>query len=81
MSKYDPLTKHLTAQPPGVPTTLTFAQLEEILGFPLPHSAHSRPQWWANETDPDTRHRHCLSWLTAGRKASPDLRRQVVTFT
>jgi len=81
VSKYDPLTKYLMSQPAGVPITLTFAQLQRILGFTLPRSACVHPAWWANETNPATRHRHCLSWLGAGRKASANLNRQIATFT
>ena len=27
---------------------LTFAQIEDLLGFPLPDSAHVHQEWWAN---------------------------------
>ncbi len=33
--------------------TLSFAQLEHILGFELPLSAHKYHAWWANSNSPD----------------------------
>ena len=42
---------------------MTFAQVEEILGAPLPASARTHRPWWANTT-----HGHVQSkgWLSAG---------------
>jgi hypothetical protein len=80
MSKYDPLTRWLNTLPP-TSVLATFTQIEHLLGFRLPASARKYQAWWANETNPCTRHRHALSWLNAGRKASPDLTRQIVIFS
>lgn len=49
MSKYDPLRTHLSGRPRGE-FMLTFREIEQVLGFPLPASAQ-RPQWWANTTE------------------------------
>jgi len=78
MSKYAPLTQWLNYQPR--PVAASFRQIENLLGFQLPASARTYPAWWANERNPNTRHRHALSWLNAGRTASPDLRRGIVIF-
>jgi hypothetical protein len=64
-SKYDPLRDFLKTKPGGV-FSLTFKQIEEILGFALPKSAE-RPQWWANVTGPD--HPHSQAWQAAGFNA------------
>lgn len=43
--KYQPLADFLAAQPGGE-VTLTFAQIEEVVGRPLPAGAQS-PAWWS----------------------------------
>jgi hypothetical protein len=44
--KYDALTPHLKANNLSE-IEMTFAQIEEVIGSPLPNHA-SRPQFWAN---------------------------------
>ncbi|MGH6737754.1 MAG: DUF7662 domain-containing protein [Bradyrhizobium sp.] len=44
MSKYDPLRDYLKHQG-RAEFVLTFEEIEDILGFPLPRSAH-RAEWW-----------------------------------
>ncbi len=78
--KYDPLRKFLFADP-VLPLTLSFAQVEQILGSELPQSAYGRTQWWANEKRPTPTHEHSMSWLAAGLKAQPDLLHHRVTFS
>ncbi len=75
IKKYDPLRKFLFADP-VLPLTLSFAQVEQILGSELPQSAYGRIRWWTNET-----HEHSMSWLAAGLKAQPDLLHHRVTFS
>lgn len=48
-SKYYPLFSHLQ-QAAGEPVTLTFAQIEELLGSSLPGSARTRAGWWSNRS-------------------------------
>ena len=64
-SKYDPLKRHLQERPRGE-FSLTFKQIEEVLGFPLPNSAQ-RPQWWANVTGGS--HSQSQAWQSAGFEA------------
>src|SRR5579875_1352586 len=47
---------------------LAFEEVERIIGTSLPDSA-ARPQWWANETNPDSSHVQCRAWRTAGYDA------------
>jgi hypothetical protein len=44
--KYEPLLRYLAALPPDQQTvTLTFAELEQLLQFPLPASAWTDAYW------------------------------------
>jgi hypothetical protein len=67
MAKYDPLENYLSRRGSDE-IELEFVELERIIGSPLPPSA-SRPQWWANETDPSTAHVQCRAWSRAGYDA------------
>jgi hypothetical protein len=63
MAKYDPLMGFLEAQ--SVPQLkLSFAEIERILGAPLPASARRYPAWWADERVGT--HQHARAWLDAG---------------
>ena len=48
----------------GKPIRLSFAEIEEIIGFPLPESARQHRAYWANTTT------HSISscWMNAGYK-------------
>ena len=59
---------------------LTFAQIEDLLGFMLPDSARVHQEWWAKADPNDTRHLHSRSWTLASRTATPNLRAQTVVF-
>ena len=78
-SKYDPLKAYLQDQRSKV-VTLTFTQIEKILGSPLPRSARIRREWWANEDPRDTRHVQCRAWKLTGRTATPNLSTSTVHF-
>ena len=45
LAKYHLLARHLAADP-GDAVTLTFAEVEALLGAPLPRSAYAR-SWWS----------------------------------
>ena len=57
---------------------LTFAQIEDLLGSPLPASARQDPAWW-NSDDHDN-FGHSNSWRLAKRTAVANLMAQTVTF-
>ncbi len=62
MSKYAALTKHLSSRAEArVP--MSFADLEGVLGFPLPASARAHRPWWANSA---YGHVQARGWLDAG---------------
>ncbi|HSZ75217.1 MAG TPA: hypothetical protein VK779_10390 [Rhizomicrobium sp.] len=62
MSKYKPLTAFLEKQK-AQEIPMTFEEVAQILGEPLPASAYKHPAWWANET---TGHIQAKAWLEAG---------------
>jgi hypothetical protein len=59
---------------------ISFAEIEEWLGFPLPRSARVHPAWWANEQSGT--HSHARGWLDADYRTSGlNLAATRVTFT
>lgn len=78
MSVYAPLEHRLAATDQSA-LTLSFEQIEALLGRKLPPSAYDdriKRQWWANT---DT-HAQAKAWLKTGRKARLDAGRNQVTF-
>lgn len=72
MGYYDPLRDYLAGCGRDE-VTLSFDQVEEILGRALPDSARKYDAWWANAGDsPTTRHSHARSWCAAGYRARAD---------
>ena len=49
--------------------TLTFAQIEKIVGTLLPASSVEHRAWWGNQED-TTRHAHKRAWKNAGFKVT-----------
>jgi len=59
---------------------LTLQQIEDLLGFELPASAHSQPEWWTMPAPHADASPHSGAWLLAGRTARPNLPAGTVTF-
>jgi hypothetical protein len=59
---------------------LTFAQIEDLLGFKLPDSARVDHAWWANNGPNDTPPPQWRSRTLASRTATPNLQAQTVVF-
>lgn len=60
MGKYDPLRAYLSES--GLDSvSLTFLEIEKILGCALPDSAYEHRQWWGNGS-----HSQAKAWLNAG---------------
>ena len=57
---------------------LTFEQMEALLGFALPTSACTEPDWWTGAAVPPLW--HSAAWTGAGRTATPNLVARTVTF-
>jgi len=81
MSKYDPLRTFLErASATVTEMTLSFDQIEGILGFTLPASARKHRPWWENPTS-TSRHSQAQAWLAAGWKVDAvDQRDEWVRF-
>lgn len=62
MGKYEPLTHYLEKRPDEI-WDAQFAEIERVLGFPLPASAHEYPAWWANQ---EPGHSQTRGWRDAG---------------
>lgn len=77
--KYRPLHAHLMRVRTDE-VTLTFSEIEQILGTTLPPSAYKHRAWWGNEDPYKTMMRGKRGWLLAGFKAYPDMRSQRVVF-
>jgi len=59
---------------------LTFAEIEDLLGFTLPEPARRREDWWTS-SDPHAARPHVSdSWLLANRTARPNLQASTVVF-
>ena len=59
---------------------LTFAEIEDLLGFTLPELARIQQDWWANANPQSTPSAQSRSWLQASRTANPNMQAQTVVF-
>jgi hypothetical protein len=76
MSKYDPLFRYLSRL--SDPADVTFTDVEEILGFPLPKSARRYAAWWSNSGGT---HVQSQAWAAAGyRTEQIDLLSETIRF-
>jgi hypothetical protein len=81
MSKYAPLADYLRASP-GNELTLTFSQVEQIIGAKLPPSALKHEAWWQNSTPGVDSHVQAHAWMTTGwRKWRVDFAASYVVFS
>lgn len=76
-TKYHPLFEHLLFSGQGQ-ITMTFAEVETIIGAPLPPSARRREEWWSNSP---SGHSQARAWMRANYRASEiDLAKERVSF-
>ena len=59
---YRALHGYLKDGPEGGMWRASFAEIERVLGFPLPPPARARPAWWANDGESD----QSQAWIGAG---------------
>jgi hypothetical protein len=59
---------------------LTFAEIEDLLGFPLPDAARQQSGWWGGPAPNAARSAQSDSWTLAGRIAVVNLAAQSVVF-
>ena len=79
--KYAALYRHLEAMSAQIDEwSVSFEDLEILLGFSLPVSARLHRPWWANQRL-NNGHSHAWAWLAAGWKtAAVDLDREKLVF-
>ncbi|MFB9990833.1 hypothetical protein ACFFLM_02380 [Deinococcus oregonensis] len=73
--KYLPLSEYLRESSART-LTLTFAEIEDLLGFDLPPSAKKHRAWWSNSS---TGHSQAAAWLNPGWEVA-GVTRTTVTF-
>ena len=61
MRKYQQLTKWLS-ECYDTEVTMSFTEIEDILGFKLPNSAYIHRAWWSNTMT----HPQGIAWMEAG---------------
>ncbi len=59
---------------------LTFAEIEDILGFTLPDPARLREDWWTSPDQNTAKPRFSDSWILANRTARPNMGALTVAF-
>ncbi len=78
MRSYGPLEGHLRRQLKDT-CSITFSELEKLLGFALPMTAMIHRSWWSNEMDP--KHTQNEAWRNAGWEVCDvDVDKQCVNF-
>lgn len=65
MAKYDPLLCYLKQQASSS-LTLSFGEIEAILGAKLPQSARTTKQWWWSDPMPRSSNVQCRAWIGSG---------------
>ena len=70
MSKYEPFTDYLRTHRGDV-CSLSFLDIERIIGCSLPASAREHRSWWGN----DRTHTQAKAWMEAGFCAEPSSQR------
>jgi len=77
--KSTPLHKYLDERYADA-VVLTFAEIEDLVGFALPELARLSNDWWTTP-DPDaSRPRFADAWILANRTARPNLPARTVAF-
>jgi len=59
---------------------LTFAEIEDVLGFALPHQARVQQAWWANAQAAGSAPSYSDAWTLASRTAVVNLPARTVLF-
>lgn len=59
---------------------LTFAQIEDLIGFPLAEAARLQSDWWSNDEKAGPQHVQSKAWIKAKRTATVNLGARTVLF-
>ena len=77
--EYRPLHKYLAGRYADT-VVLTLAEIEDLIGCPLPALARTQPEWWANADTASAPSPQSHAWTEAGRTATPHLLARTVGF-
>ena len=78
-TKYAALHKYLKERYADA-VTLSFRQIEDVLGSELPPVARVQPEWWTTTSVEPGSYPQSQTWALAGRTAEPNLAAQIVRF-
>jgi hypothetical protein len=78
-AEYRPLHKYLSARFADT-VVLTLAEIEDLLGVPLPAAARQEPAWWTNPDTDALASPQSHAWMQANRMATPHLSAHTVSF-
>jgi hypothetical protein len=78
-AEYLPLHKYLDGRYADT-VVLTMAEIEDLLGHPLPDAAHADLAWWAYGDADAAPSPQSRSWTRANRTAKPNLNAAIVVF-
>jgi hypothetical protein len=78
-AEYRPLHRYLETRFADA-LVLTFLQIEDLLGHPLPNSAYSEPHWWDNAAASGAASPQSAAWGSAHRAATANLGARTVRF-
>jgi hypothetical protein len=79
MPAYRALHKYLVDRYAGV-VVLTFAEVQDLIGAPLPDAARLESEWWADVRADGTSSDQSTAWTSAKRSATANVIAQKVTF-
>jgi len=77
--QYQPLQKYLAGRYADT-VVLTFSQIEDLIGCPLPEAAALHQDWWSSAASDGTVSEQSKAWTQAKRTAAPRLGARVVLF-
>jgi hypothetical protein len=77
--QYESLSKYLRDRYANR-VVLTFAEIEDLLGFPLPDPARLQFEWWNGGDFGGGHSPQSVAWTLAGRTAAVNLRARNVVF-
>jgi hypothetical protein len=78
-AEYLPLHKYLDGRYADT-VVLTMAEIEDLLGNPLPEAARGDAAWWAAVDGEITPSPQSRSWTRANRTATPNIKAAIVVF-
>jgi hypothetical protein len=77
--EYRPLHKYLRDRYANT-VVLTFQEIDDLLGAPLPEAAHRLLAWWTDPQADGSPSEQSLAWTQAGRTATPNFLARTVRF-